>query len=223
MSADQAILHRTAVGHLTPPHSEPHTSPGRLADLRVDGRTLGRAAWLLDDPDLAGAAVLAFEAFDTWWAEEEQLFAHPRDPFKRIDVLTTARRVRVELGGTVLAETDRAKMLLESPLPVARYYIPEPDVSMHLLVPSETRSWCAYKGEAAYFSTADGDPSGRDLAWIYREPLDDARRVRDHLSVWAERSDHVVDGELTARPVTPWSPREVIERTLAEQGSLEFA
>src|SRR5689334_11470919 len=66
---------------LGPERFEPHTSPGRLADLGITGRTLHRAAWLLDDEDLAGLAVLDFSAFDRWQAEEEQLFGHARDPF----------------------------------------------------------------------------------------------------------------------------------------------
>ena len=207
---------------LGPEHSEPHTSPSVLADVHAAGRTLPRAAWLLEGDPVAGTAVLDFNAFDGWRAEEEKLFGHPRDPFKRIDVLTTSRQVRVELEGVVLADTQHAQMLLEIPLPVARYYIPEGDVRMDRLVPSETRTTCAYKGRAAYFSTADGAPAGRDIAWVYRHPLDDGLRVRDHVCFWAERTDHVVDGELTRRPITPWSPREVFDRHVTEHGTLGF-
>ncbi|MBV9831437.1 MAG: DUF427 domain-containing protein [Marmoricola sp.] len=207
---------------LGPDDIEPHTTPGRLADLVTPGRTLPRSAWLLDDEDLAGLAVLDFPSFDRWHAEEEELFGHARDPFKRIDVMTTSRHVRVELDGTVLADTQRAQVLLESPLPVSRYYIPEADVRTELLVPSETRTTCAYKGHAAYFSTADGRREGRDICWVYRHPLDDALRVKDHVCFWAERTDHVIDGEPTRRPITPWSPREVFEKHMAEHGTLGF-
>ena len=50
--------------------------------------------------------------------------------------------------------------------------------------------------------------------WAYRRPLDDALRVRDHVSFWNERTDIGVDGELQRRPVTPWSPP-------AQQGSAD--
>ena len=98
-------------------------------------------------------------------------------------------------------------MLVETHLPV-RYYIPPQDVRMDLLGPSTTRSACAYKGHASYLSTVDGSEAGRDIAWVYPDPLDDAARVRDHLAFWNERTDLVVDGEEVPRPVTPWSRPE---------------
>jgi uncharacterized protein (DUF427 family) len=42
------------------------------------------------------------------------VYGHPRDPYKRIDILASSRRVRVELGGVVLAETSAPLFLLET-------------------------------------------------------------------------------------------------------------
>ena len=142
------------------------------------------------------------------------LVAHPRDPFKRIDVLATGRHVEVSLDGVVLASSHRASLLLETPLPT-RYYLPREDVVPDLLVPSDTTSICAYKGTATYLSTADGRPEGRDIAWTYPDPLDDALRVRDHVAFWDERVDLSVDGVRQPRPVTPWSPPA--EQAIAEE------
>ncbi len=147
------------------------------------------------------------------------LVAHAHDPFKRIDVLSSSRRIEVRLDGTVLASTVRALALIETHLPV-RYYIPPQDVRMDLLGPSPTRTACAYKGRASYLSTVDGSDAGRDIAWVYPDPLDDALRVRDRLCFWAERTDLLVDGEEVRRPVTPWSRRE--EQAHADPDSLEF-
>ena len=52
--------------------------------------------------------------------------SHPHDPFKRIDVLRSARHVRVSVGVTV-AESTRPMMLIETGLPV-RWYLPVDDV-----------------------------------------------------------------------------------------------
>ena len=138
---------------------------------------------------------------------------------KRIDVLASKLPVEVSLNGTVLASTTNAQLLLETHLPV-RYYLPREDVALDLLVPTETRSTCAYKGHASYFSTADGRPEGRDIAWTYPAPLDDALRVRDHVAFWNERTDIRVDGELQRRPVTPWSTPA--EQESADADRLEF-
>jgi uncharacterized protein (DUF427 family) len=190
-----------------------------VADVVVGRHALRGAGFLADDADLVGFVVLDFEAFDLWRNEDEDLVAHPHDPFKRIDVLTTGSRVEVRLEGTVLASSVRALILHETHLPL-RYYVPPQDVRMDLLGPSPTRSSCAYKGRASYLSTVDGSAAGRDIAWVYPDPLDDARRVRDHVAFWNERTDLVVDGEALPRPVTPWSRPE--EQAAANPDTLEF-
>ena len=63
--------------------------------------------------------------------------------------------MRVELGGEVLAESSAPYLLFEPPLPV-RSYLPAADVRTDLLAPSDTRTFCAYKGEASYWSVAGG-------------------------------------------------------------------
>ena len=204
---------------LGPDTFEPHTTPGSIVDLVGVARRLPRAGFRPDDTDLAGLVVLDFAAFDHWLAEDEELLGHPHDPFKRIDVLSSRRRVEVSIDDTVLAATDRAQMLLETHLP-PRFYIPPEDVSSALLAPSETRSTCAYKGVATYVSLSDDRPEGRDIGWSYPRPLDDASRVRDHVAFWNERTDIRVDGVLQRRPVTPWSSQA--EQASANPERLEF-
>ena len=204
---------------LGPDSFEPHTTPGTIVDLVTGTRRVERAGFRPEDRDLAGLVVLDFPALDRWLAEDEELVGHPHDPFKRIDVLSCHRRVEVSLDGNVLASSDNVLSLFETHLPV-RYYIPPDDVASSLLSPSETLSTCAYKGHAAYFSTADGRPEGRDIGWTYRRPLADALRVRDHVAFWNERTDIRVDGELQRRPVTPWSPPA--EQANANAERLEF-
>ena len=204
---------------LGPDGFELHTTPGTTVDLATKDRRVAGAGFRPDDPDLAGLVVLDFARFDRWLAEDEELVAHAHDPFKRIDVLSTRRRVEVSLDGMVLASTDRALMLLETHLPI-RYYIPPEGVDASKLTPSETHSSCAYKGVATYVSTSDGRPEGLDIGWTYPRPLDDAHRVRDHVAFWNERTDIRVDGELQVRPVTPWS--SPAEQASADAERLEF-
>ena len=187
-----------------PEHFELHTAPGRVADLVVDGVRRSAAAYLLDDEDLAGLVLLEWSALDAWYAEDEPLVAHPHDPFKRIDVLAASHHVVISLDGTVLADSTGGVLLVETPIP-GRWYLPREDVRTDLLVPSGTVTECAYKGRAGYLSTADGSEAGRDLAWSYADPLDDALRVRDLVCFFAERTDLEVDGVPVPRPVTPWS------------------
>ena len=84
-----------------------------------------------------------------------------------------------------------------------RCYLPREDVRTDLLVPSDTRTACAYKGQASYLSTATAD----DVAWYYPEPLREAAEVTGRIAFFNERTDVVIDGERRERPITPWSRR----------------
>jgi uncharacterized protein (DUF427 family) len=160
------------------------------------------AAFRADDPALAGYVIVDFDGFDAWYEEDERNVAHPRDPFHRIDIVHSSRHVRVERDGVLLAESTAPRLLFEPPLPI-RYYLPPQDVRADLLRPSETRTFCAYKGEASYLSL-EGE---EDVAWTYPAPLREAAEVTDHVAFFNERVDIVVDGTVLERPVTPWSPR----------------
>jgi uncharacterized protein (DUF427 family) len=160
------------------------------------------AAFRAADAALAGYVIVDFAAFDAWYEEDERNVGHPRDPFHRIDIVHGSRRVRVEREGAVLAASVEPYLLFEPPLPV-RYYLPAKDVRTDLLRPSATRSFCAYKGEAHYWSLDAED----DVAWSYPAPLREAAEITDHFAFFNERLDLFVDGAPLERPVTPWSPR----------------
>ncbi|WP_416979538.1 DUF427 domain-containing protein [Streptomyces sp. T028] len=84
--------------------------------------------------------------------------------------------VRVVHGSRVLAETDRPLVLRETGCPV-RYYIPAADVRLELLTPSDTHTYCPFKGEASYWSL----PDAPDLVWSYPDPKPDVAAIRNHL------------------------------------------
>jgi uncharacterized protein (DUF427 family) len=179
-----------------------HTSEGEPLRIRAHGVTREGAAFRPADPDLRGYVVLDFDAFDAWYEEDERNVAHPRDPFHRIDIVHSSRPVRIEAGGELLAESSDALFLFEPPLPV-RYYLPPEDVRTDLLRPSDTRTFCAYKGQASYWSFRDED----DLAWSYPEPLREAAEATGRIAFFNELVDITVDGERVRRPQTPWSRR----------------
>ena len=153
---------------------------------------------------LSGFIALEWDAMDEWFAEDEQLFGHARDPYSRIDVHKSSRHIRVSRDGIVLADTRRARILFETALP-PRYYIPPEDVRTELLVPSETRTRCAYKGSAPHWSVQIGERLVEDLVWSYPAPEHDAEPIRDLLCFYGERVDIEIDSEAQERPLTQWS------------------
>ena len=64
-----------------------------------------------------------WDAVDTWYEEDEQVFGHPRNPYHRVDCVRTRRRLRVEVAGTTLVDTDATLGVYETalrPAPVRR-------------------------------------------------------------------------------------------------------
>ncbi len=177
-----------------------HTTEGESLDVRVGGVDRPGAAFRLFDDALRGHVILDFAAFDAWYEEDELNVSHPRDPFHRIEIVHSSREVRIERGGELLASSTEPYLLFESMLPV-RYYLPPEDVLAGLLQPSSTTTFCAYKGQASYWSLE----AEEDIAWSYREPLREAAEVKDRIAFFNERVDLVVDGKRYERPVTPWS------------------
>lgn len=187
----------------------PHKGDASYRSIRVGDRLAENAVWAYDDPlapaaFLKGHAAFYWHKLDAWFVEDEQVFGHPRDPYHRIDVYRTTRRVRMLVDGEVLADSTGALALFETGLP-PRFYLPAEDVRTDLLELSETKTRCAYKGLASYYHARIGDTLHDDLAWTYPEPDDDGRQIRDYICFFNERVDLELDGVLQDRPRTQWS------------------
>ncbi|MFE9611610.1 DUF427 domain-containing protein [Streptomyces sp. NPDC006012] len=188
------------------PRTGTHTGSQHFYDLRVDGEWLENAAWTFPAADLFGH--LAFEwsartgrGLDHWYEEEEEIFVHPRDPYKRVDALPSSRHVLVEIDGTVVADTRHPVLLFETGLPT-RYYIPREDVRLDLLRPTRHRTACPYKGTAEYWSWRGGADVPAGIVWSYPEPLRAVAAVKGLLAFYNEAVDITVDGERLTRPDT---------------------
>ena len=141
--------------------------------LRLGEHVVTDAVWSYPEPVdalplLADLCAIRFDAVDSWWEEDEQVLGGPRDPFHRVDVRRSSRHVVVRAGDTVLAESDHPVVALETGFP-ARFYLPEDDVRVPL-EPSDTTTFCPYKGTASYASV----PGRDDVAWSYPEPFDES-------------------------------------------------
>ena len=188
----------------------PYKAQASYWTIKAGDRVAENAVWGYPEPYEEVAAIKDYVAFywdrvDHWYEEDEEIFVHPRDPYKRVDVVQSSRPVEVVLGGAVVAETRRARFLFETRLPT-RYYIPLEDVRMELLVPSAKKTRCPYKGEARYWSAKLGDRLFEDIVWSYPEPIAECPKIKGYLSFYNEQVDEIrVDGKAVPRPVTPWS------------------
>jgi uncharacterized protein (DUF427 family) len=192
------------------PLAEAHHGLASYWTLEVDSRVTENAAWSYSGAPspvsgwLGEYVAFEWKAMDAWYEEEERVLAHPRDPYHRVDTRESSRHVRVVVGGQALADSRRPRLLFETGLPT-RYYLPPEDVRMELLAPSETRTLCAYKGEAHYRSARVDDEVYDDIAWSYPEPLPDNPQIRGLICFFNERVDIYVDDDRLERPLTQWS------------------
>lgn len=184
--------------------------------VRVGDRLAENAAWTYPEPiegapPLAGYVSFYMDKLDEWLEEDEPVEGHPRDPYHRVDVRRTSRRVQVSVHGRQLADTTGALALFESGLPT-RWYLPPEDVDAGALSAVDFTSLCPYKGTASYYAVA-GDGQVEDaLAWTYPQPLAEVGPIAGRIAFFDERVDVTVDGEAQERPRTPWSTADWTKR-----------
>lgn len=114
-------------------------------------------------------------------------------PDHPITVTPTGSRVVARVGGTVVADTAGALTLQESTYPAA-LYVPLADVDPDLLRPSDTRTWCPYKGEASYWSVVVDGTELTDVVWGYDDPASGVPEIAGFVAFYPDRVDVGVEG-----------------------------
>jgi uncharacterized protein (DUF427 family) len=94
-------------------------------------------------------------------AGQESVWDYPRPP--RVEA--TDKHVQVIFNGIVIADTRRARRVLETSHPPV-YYISPDDVQMQYLAPEAETSWCEWKGRAGYIAFY---PGKMELCTVDRE------------------------------------------------------
>jgi uncharacterized protein (DUF427 family) len=172
-------------------------------DVRVGRAHAPGAAWTHPDPKLAEHVTFSWRQLD-WYEEDEPVFVHALDPYKRIDTRRSSRQVEIRVGGATVAHSIRPLLVFETSLPT-RYYLPFTDVRAECLEPSDTVSECPYKGRARYWSIRAGGLVVPDAMWSYPDPIPENPKIRDLACFFTERVDLVLDGVPQPRTVSPWS------------------
>ena len=122
---------------------------------------------------------------------QESVWDYPRPP--RLE--DSDKRVEVVFGGVKIADTTRAKRVLETSHPPV-YYVPPEDIRIeHLRVTGGT-SFCEWKGAARYYDVSvDGRAAAR-AAWSYPDPVPAYASLKGHVAFYPSKMDACyVDGE----------------------------
>jgi uncharacterized protein (DUF427 family) len=81
-------------------------------------------------------------------------------------------------NGTVIAESDDIVTV------EGNAYFPREAVRDDVLRPSDTHTFCPWKGTASYFTLEVDGRLNRDAAWYYPEPKDAAKEISGRVAFW---------------------------------------
>jgi len=139
---------------------------------------------------------------------QESVWDYPRPP--RLEQFEG--RITVELGGGVIASTDRGWRVLETSHPPT-YYLPREAFADGVLREAPGSSWCEWKGQARYYDLVTETKVAPKAAWTYPSPTPGFEPIAGAIAVMAGQVDRcTVNGEtVLAQPggfyggwVTSW-------------------
>ncbi|MGZ5875335.1 MAG: DUF427 domain-containing protein [Bradyrhizobium sp.] len=107
-------------------------------------------------------------------------------PDHPITITANPKRVRVSLGGVVIADTTKALTLKEASYPAVNY-VPRQDANMALLARTERVTHCPYKGDANYFSIAADGKTIENAIWTYETPFPAMTEISGHLAFYPDK------------------------------------
>jgi uncharacterized protein (DUF427 family) len=153
-------------------------------------------------PDVSDYIAFYWNKMNHWYEEDEEVFVHARDPYRRVDCLPSSRHVQVIVDGQIVAESRRSVFLFETGHPT-RYYLPIADTRLDMLTASKYQSRCPYKGIASYYHLTVDGKRHENMVWYYPEPVHEAARVKGLVCFYSEFTDRIlVDGVEQAKPAT---------------------
>lgn len=124
-------------------------------------------------------------------AGQESVWDYPRPP--RVE--GSEKHIQVVFAGVTIADTRRAKRVLETSHPPV-YYIPPEDIKMEYLAQTDRTSWCEWKGRASYYNITVNGRQATNAAWFYPDPQNAYAAIRNHVAFYPQQMDACyVDGE----------------------------
>lgn len=81
-------------------------------------------------------------------------------------------------NGVVIAETEKFESV------EGNVYFPPSSLKKEYFKDSKTTSACPWKGTASYFSVEVNGQVNEDAAWVYKNPNEAAKNIKDHVAFW---------------------------------------
>jgi uncharacterized protein (DUF427 family) len=113
---------------------------------------------------------------------------HRKMPDHKVEEQRLKKRVQVEVGGRVIADSEHVILVREDDYP-DRYYFPRADISMNLMERTDSTSTCPFKGEANYYSLNVGDKQLDDAAWTYEDPYEEHAALKGRIAFYDDKRE----------------------------------
>jgi uncharacterized protein (DUF427 family) len=126
---------------------------------------------------------------------QESVWDYPRPP--RVEEVP--ERIRVVVDGETIADTTRARRVLETSHPPV-FYIPPEDIRPDRLVESGHGSVCEWKGLAGYSHYEHGGRRIEDVAWSYGRPRPGYESIAGWYAFYPGKVDEAWVGDERATP-----------------------
>ncbi|MDG2384828.1 MAG: DUF427 domain-containing protein [Pirellulaceae bacterium] len=124
-------------------------------------------------------------------SQQESVWDYPRPP--RLE--QSESTIVVEAFGIQVARSTKTKRVLETSHPPV-HYIPPEDLDMKIMIPSQRRSWCEWKGEARFYDLSFEQKTIEDAAWYYPSPVRRFAELAGHVAFYPTKMAGCwVDGE----------------------------
>ncbi len=107
-----------------------------------------------------------------------------------ISIEKNSKRIKVTFNGTLIADTQKALVLKEGPLPPVNY-IPREDVQMSYLQRTDHSTHCPFKGDASYFTVSVNDKTEDNAVWTYEAPIEAVAPIKDYVVFYPEKMDAI--------------------------------
>src|SRR5438552_2753515 len=201
---DRALLRASA-------KNTAHPLLGRVRwwSIEIGDKSFADVAWSHPRPPEHAAVMTDLLAFswsemDAFYEEDEPIFGHAPDPYHRVDVRASGRRLTVFLGRALVADTSAPLAVFESGF-APRWYVPRRDVVPSVLASDPRRTLCPYKGIAQYFDVVAGGERAAAAAWTYPDALPESSRISGYVSF----DPALVDVSLDGQPLLPAAHQEI--------------
>jgi uncharacterized protein (DUF427 family) len=110
---------------------------------------------------------------------------------KDIKIRPAPGRLHIFFDDAEIVSTTKALELDEPGSPL-RYYVPLSEVRPDMLLDSDTRTTCPYKGTAHYFHLRSATATANDAVWYYPDPCEQVAQIEGHVAFWGNRVRHEI-------------------------------